>query len=125
MHAGSSSFFDWAAYQELVIATWKDGETDHGRQHTFRVTPRDEKHAITGGVAPFETFDELWHRAPLQSGAIVLATAFSAKDKGGTGRDEPVLVVREFGQGRSANFLLGHGVRGMRNPFFGLLACRP
>ena len=124
VHAGSSSFFDWPAYQELVIATWKDGETEHGPQHTFPVTLVDDEHPITNGVAAFETFDELWHRAPVQSGAIVLATAFSARDKDGTGRDEPVLMVREFGKGRSANFLLGHGVRGMSNPSFGILFAR-
>ncbi len=124
VHAGSSSFFDWEAYQELVITTWIDGETNHGPQHTFGVKLTGEEHAITDGVAAFDTFDELWHRAPLQEGAIVLATAFSAEDKGGTGRDEPLLLVREFGKGRSANFLLGHGVRGMSNPTFGLLFAR-
>jgi len=124
VHAGSSSFYDWDAYQQLVITSWKIGVTDHGPQHTFRVTPTAEEHPITQGVEPFDIFDELWHRAPLQPGARVLATAYSAKEKGGTGRNEPMLLVRDFGQGRSVNILLGHDVRAMKHPSFRLLFAR-
>lgn len=124
VHAGSSSFYDWDAYQELAITSLDHSLTEHRPRHTFRVTPTAGPHAITKGVEPFDTFDELQHRAPLQPGAQVLATAFSPKDEGGTGRDEPVLMTREFGKGRSVNFLLGHGVRGMSHPSFGIILVR-
>ena len=118
VHAGSSSFYDWDDYQKLVITSWKIGETDHGPQHTFRVKPTTVQHPITQGVDPFNIHDELWHRAPVQPGSRVLATAFSAKDKEGTGRDEPMLMVRDFGKGRSVNILLGHDVQAMKNHSF-------
>ena len=124
IHAGSSSFLDWEAYQKLVITTWMEDVTDHGPQHTFHVEFTDNKHPITKDLAPFGIFDELWHKAPVQPGATVLATAFSAKDKGGTDNDEPILMVRDFGKGRSANFLLGHDVKGINYPSFGALFAR-
>lgn len=124
VHAGSSSFYDWDAYQELVITSWKLGETGHGPRHTFSVTPTSEQHPITRGIAPFDTHDELWHRAPLRPGARVLATAFSSKDKGGSGHDEPLLLTREFGKGRSVNLLLGHDARAMEHATFAQLVTR-
>ncbi|MBI5091759.1 MAG: PmoA family protein [Candidatus Hydrogenedentes bacterium] len=124
IHAGSSSFYDWGAYQEMVIAAWKLGETGHGSPHNFRVTPTAETHPITQDLPPFTTFDELWHSVPLAQGAKVLATAYSAKESGGTGRDEPVVMTKEFGQGRSVNILLGHDARAMSAPSFGILVSR-
>jgi type 1 glutamine amidotransferase len=124
VHAGSSSFYDWDDYQDLVITSWKEGQTDHGPQHTFRVTPTADQNPITQGVEPFNIYDELWHRAPLKPGAKILATAFSSKDNEGTGRDEPVLLGRAFGKGRSVNLLLGHEVRAMKHASFGLLFAR-
>lgn len=124
VHAGSSSFYEWPDYQELVITAWKLDETGHGRQHAFRVTPTTVEHPITRGVTPFTIFDELWHRVPVQPGAQILATAYSAKENGGTDQDEPVVMVRKFGEGRSVNILLGHHARAMSHPPFGILLAR-
>lgn len=113
VHAGSSSFYDWPEYQDLVMTYWDHGNTGHGRLHQFEVTC-DTEHPITRGLPRFFTHDELWHQVPVPDEARVLATAFSTKDSGGSGRDEPVLMVRDYGEGRSVNLLLGHDDRAMR-----------
>ena len=46
----------------------------------------------------------------------VLATAFSAKDRGGSGQDEPVAMTTEFGRGRCFNLVLGHNAAAMEKP---------
>lgn len=124
VHAGSSSFYDWREYQELAITSWKIGETGHGKRHSFRVTPTAEKHPITGGMLPFAIFDELWHCVPTPPETQILATAYSSEESGGTGADEPVVMVREFGQGRSVNILLGHDVQAMSHESFAILLSR-
>lgn len=124
VHAGSSSFYDWPEYQELVITAWDLDTTGHGRQHTFTVKPTGDAHPITEGVAPFETFDELWHGVPLPEGAAVLATAYSSTEFGGSGKHEPILMVRGYGEGRCVNFLLGHHVQAMQPQAFATLLRR-
>ena len=73
VHAGSSSFYDWDAYQRLAGASWKLGQTSHGSPHEFTVRSV-ANHPVTRGVAPFRTTDELWVRPGLAPGARVLAT---------------------------------------------------
>lgn len=124
VHAGSSSFYDWPEYQELVITAWDLDTTGHGKQHTFIVKPTGEDHPITEGMEPFETFDELWHGVPLPDDAAVLATAYSSTEFGGSGNDEPILMVRGYGEGRCVNFLLGHHVQAMRPEAFATLLRR-
>ena len=124
VHAGTSSFYDWPEYQELAITSWKLGETGHGKRHRFNVKPIDQTHPITQGVLPFMTHDELWHKAPIQPGATVLATAYSSVDQGGSGDEEEMLVVRPFGDGRAVNLLLGHDATAMETPSFGMLLAR-
>lgn len=124
VHAGSSSFYGWKEYQELGITAWDLEKTGHGKQHTFTVTPSGTDHPITRGMAPFSTFDELWHRVPVPPDAQVLATAWSSPEFGGTGEAEPLVFARAFGQGRSVNVLLGHHVRAMSHPAFAELLTR-
>ncbi|MEA3364067.1 MAG: ThuA domain-containing protein [Candidatus Hydrogenedentes bacterium] len=114
VHAGSSSFYDWPEYQAMVMTYWDHRKTGHGRVHQFEVTC-DTDHPITNGLPRFFTHDELWHEAPVPKEARVLATAFSSKESGGSGKNEPVLMVREYGKGRSVNLLLGHDGRAMRH----------
>jgi type 1 glutamine amidotransferase len=72
----------------------------------------------------FETTDELWHRPGTTGERKVLATAFSAKDKGGSGADEPVVHTSQFGKGRCFNTLLGHDGAAMQNAGFQALLLR-
>jgi type 1 glutamine amidotransferase len=124
VHAGSSSFYDWPEYQELVISSFKVGQTDHGLRHTFPVRIDVDDHPITRGMKAFTTLDELWHNAPVQEGATVLASAFSSEESKGSGKFEPVAMVRPFGRGRSFTLLLGHDVKAMESGGFQALLAR-
>ncbi|MEI6278021.1 MAG: ThuA domain-containing protein [Verrucomicrobiae bacterium] len=117
VHAGGASFADWADYQKIIGGTWGKN-TGHGPAHTFRVIAREPAHPIVRGVAPFETTDELWHRMVVQPDMTVIATAFSALDKRGTGKDEPVAMVTDYGKGHGFNLVLGHNPEAMRSVGF-------
>ncbi len=123
VHAGGASFLDWEDYQKLIGGTWGKN-TGHGAIHEFTVKIADSNHPITQGMAAFKTTDELWHRMATQPNIHVLATAFSAVDKGGSGNDEPMAFVTQFGQGRCFNLVLGHDVRAMESPGFQALLLR-
>lgn len=124
VHAGSSSLYEWKEYQEICTATWKNGQTNHGRIHAFPVRMTKVQHPITKGLAGFETTDELWNRPGIQKGATVLAESFSAKDKSETGNWEPTAIVRDFGKGRCVALLLGHDAKTMQNAGFQVLFAR-
>ena len=113
IHAGSSAFYDWSEYQQIVGGTWKTGQTGHGPAHEFTVKIVNENHPITLGLTNFVTTDELWHRTAIQTNVQILATAYSAPQWEGTGKDEPVAFVTQFGKGRGFNLLLGHNPEAM------------
>ena len=113
VHAGSSSFYDWPEYQQLVGGSWRLGQTGHGPPHEFTVQLVDTNHPVTGGLTNCITTDELWHRTALQTNIEILATACSAPEWQGTGKDEPNAFTTKFGQGRCFNLLLGHDVKAM------------
>jgi type 1 glutamine amidotransferase len=124
VHAGSSSFYDWPEYQQLVGGTWQVGQTGHGPRHEFTVKIVGKNHPITRGLTDFVTTDELWYRTALQPNIEILATAFSAPEWQGTGRDEPVAFTTRFGAGRTFNLLLGHDTSSMDDAGFQQLLCR-
>lgn len=115
VHAGGSSFPEWGEYQDLVGGGWGQ-KTGHGPPHRFTVDIVASDNPITRGMPPFKTTDELWHRMSVRPNKTVLATAFSAADRGGSGKVEPVAFVTEFGKGRSFNLVLGHDVAAMSSP---------
>ena len=98
--------------------------TGHGPIHAFEVKFADSDASDHQGLAPFTTTDELWHRMATQPEKKILATAFSAKDDGGSGQDEPVAMTTEFGRGRCFNLVLGHDVAAMENAGFQTLLVR-
>jgi hypothetical protein len=109
----------WAAYAEMLGATWEPEKIGHGKRHVFQVKWVDRKHPLSRGLE--ETFladDELYHRMDLRANARVLATAFSDAATGGTGRDEPVIWAVPFGQGRVVHITLGHDAKSMSQPGF-------
>jgi len=124
IHAGSSSFYDWPEYQQLAGGAWKIGQTGHGPPHEFAVKIINANHPITSGLTNFVTTDELWHRAALQTNIEILATAFSAPEWKGSGKDEPVAFTTKFGEGRCCNLLLGHDLKAMDSAGFQQLLCR-
>ena len=123
VHAGASSFNDWTEYQRIAGGWWGTN-TGHGPIHSFDVKIIDPEHPITRGVAAFSTTDELWHRMATPPEKRVLATAFSARDKGGSGADEPVAQITQSGQGRGFDLVLGHDARAMASAGFRTLLLR-
>ncbi len=134
-HAADNAFPQWKEFNEIIgLGGWegrnekdgpyvyfKDGKEvrdntpgpggSHGKQHEYVVVVRDKKHPITKGLpaswthAKDELYDKL--RGPAQN-MTILATAFSDKSTGGTGRDEPALMVLSWGKGRIFHTILGH-----------------
>jgi type 1 glutamine amidotransferase len=135
-HAANNAFPDWPEYNRICgLGGWggrdeksgplvfidDEGQVvrdesrgaagHHGPQHAFQVRTRDAEHPIMKGLPALwmHTRDELYDslRGPAE-GIHVLATAYSAPDKQGTGRHEPVLMTIEYGRGRVFHTTLGH-----------------
>ncbi len=151
VHAANNSFPDWPEYNEMIgIGGWggrneksgpyvrfRDGKIvkdtnpgpggGHGANHSFVVELRDAEHPIVKGLpakwmhAPDELYDKL--RGPAEH-LTVLATAYSDKKTGGTGENEPMLLVTDFGKGRVFHTTLGHGTNSMEGLGFQITLLR-
>ncbi|MDP6539575.1 MAG: DUF1080 domain-containing protein [Planctomycetota bacterium] len=110
IHAANNSFPGWVEYEKLVGLMWRKG-TGHGRFHPFDVRITDRDHPITRTLPDLRAHpDELYHKlVPMHSVANhVIGVAHSAKETGGTGADEPMIIVKEYGKGRVFHTPLGH-----------------
>jgi hypothetical protein len=91
------------------------GKAPHPDQ-PFAVTIRNTEHPITKGVPLvwMHSADSLAGdlRGPGKN-MVLLGTAHSDADRGGTGRDEPVLIALSYGKGRVFHTLLGRTPDGM------------
>jgi len=140
VHAADNAFAGWPAFNEMIgVGAWrgrtekagplwyvKDGKVvpdqtpgpagSHGARVPFVVNVRDSSHPITRGLPAvwMHQGDELYARlrGPGKN-MTVLATALSATDNAGSGRDEPTLMVLSHGKGRIFHTTLGHDVNGM------------
>jgi type 1 glutamine amidotransferase/HEAT repeat protein len=134
-HAASIAFPGWPEYNEIIglggwsnrnesfgpYVFWKNRKIErdsepgiagyHPRPFPFPVVNRDTSHPITAGLPEkwMHAEDELYSllRGPAKN-LTVLATARSPFDRGGTGRDEPVLFTVTYGAGRIFHTVLGH-----------------
>lgn len=136
VHAADNSFGDWQAFNDMIgLGGWggrneksgpyvyfdNDGELirdttpggggSHGPQHEFQVVIREPDHPIVRGLpkAWMHTKDELYQqlRGPANN-MTILATAFAAEDKRGTGRHEPMIMTIDYGKGRVYHTPMGH-----------------
>ena len=140
VHAADNAFAGWPAYNQMIgIGGWRHrnesagplwyyqngklvsdphpGEAGHhGRRLPFLVTTRDADHPITRGLPKtwMHQGDELYStlRGPGEN-MTVLATAWSDPANGGTGHDEPQLMVLQYGKGRIFHTTMGHDVNAL------------
>ncbi|HEX5105504.1 MAG TPA: ThuA domain-containing protein [Pirellulaceae bacterium] len=137
VHAANNAFGDWNEYNAMIgLGGWggrneksgpyvylddsgklvrdeaKGGGGHHGPQHPFQVIVRDPDHPVTKGMprAWMHVNDELYDllRGPGDN-MHILATAYADKDKGGSGRHEPMIFTIEYGKGRVFHTPMGHG----------------
>ena len=121
-HYASAAFAkpNWEEFEKAVAGGWRT-QGFHGPAHAFTVKKTGAKHPISEG-AP-ESFDhavdELYSNSMLTPGSEVLATAYSdPKKPRGTGKDEPVIWVNQYGQGRVFENVLGHDTKAMDDPAY-------
>ncbi len=110
IHAANNAFPGWIEYEQIVADLWRDG-TGHGAYHRFDVKMSDRDHPITRGLPDLKQHpDELYHKLVHTPGVStrVLATAFADPKTGGTGNDEPMVIVLNHGAGRVFHTPLGH-----------------
>ncbi|MCG8652066.1 MAG: ThuA domain-containing protein [Pirellulales bacterium] len=147
VHAADNSFPKWKAYNRMIglggwggrsekdgpYIRWKEDQKkftrdmspgrggSHGRRVPFMVVVRDGDHPITRGLPGswMQTEDELYAmlRGPAEN-MHVLATGFSAKNTGGSGEHEPLLMTIQFGSGRVFHTTLGHDKKAMSGVAF-------
>ena len=136
VHAADNAFPEWPEFNKMIgLGGWgnrseKDGPYiyydeagklvkddspgvggSHGKFHAFKIITRNKKHPITRGLPEvwMHNKDELYDRlrGPAEN-MEVLATAYSAKDQSGTGRNEPIMMVIRYGKGKIFHTTLGH-----------------
>ncbi|MBN2291226.1 MAG: ThuA domain-containing protein [Pirellulales bacterium] len=144
-HAANNAFPKWKEYNEMIglggwggrnekdgpYIRWRDGKVvrdmtpgpggSHGPQHEFVIEVRDAEHPITKGLPPkfMHSADELYNRlrGPAKN-LTVLATAYSPKEKSGTGENEPILMTIKYGKGRVFHTAFGHGAKHLKSVAF-------
>jgi type 1 glutamine amidotransferase len=93
----------------------------HGPQSEFLITMRDKEHPITKGVPDFwmHTKDECYSmlRGPAEN-MTILATAADTPALKEAGRNEPMLMVIDYGKGRVFHTTLGHDTEALQGVGF-------
>jgi type 1 glutamine amidotransferase len=134
VHAANNAFSGWKQYNDMIGLGWRGnsfgervyyddegkpvrqpaGEgpgAGHGPQHDFTIIVRDAEHPVTKGMPQvwMHAKDELYQgqRGPAQNMKI-LATAFAASDKRGTGVHEPMIWWIPYGKGKVFTTVMGH-----------------
>jgi hypothetical protein len=114
-HGLHPTFRDWEEAEKMIGLLWRQ-TASHGDYNTHRVTIEPVDHPITRDVRDFDTSDELFCALENVWGVpmTVLASAYSDASRisrwghPGTGNNEPVLTIGEYGKVRTLNFILGH-----------------
>lgn len=114
-HGLHPCFKDHHEIEKMVGFMWREKAT-HGDFNYWDVSMTEEEHPITKGIKSFITKDELFCllENPFETPQKILVTAYSDEkvqsrwSHEGTGREEPVLTIGNYGKGRTVNFILGH-----------------
>ena len=140
VHAANNAFGGWKEYNQMIGMGWRDAKfgkrlkfddegkelvvdagKDDGSGHRytgpFTVKVRDAEHPVTKGMPKewLHVRDELYDnmRGPIEN-VKVLATAYSDKEKKGTGAHEPMIWTVAYGKGRVFHTPMGHDASAMR-----------
>jgi hypothetical protein len=144
VHGSDNAFPGWEAFNQMIgVGGWRGRNQDsgplwyyqdgrlvsddspgragsHGRRIPFRMDRR-EAHPITAGLPDswMHQGDELYAtlRGP-GTNMTVIATAFSDPANAGTGKDEPMLMVLAYEQGRIFHTALGHDISALSSVDF-------
>jgi type 1 glutamine amidotransferase len=129
-HFASSAFVggdEWSKeYEKIVAGGWRK-QGYHGKRHEFEVSMTKEEHPITKDMPKFaHSNDELYQNSLIPEGSTVLATAWSdkKKDPKNTDKNEPVVWVAKYGEGRVCENSMGHDVAAMQDLGFQTLLVR-
>ena len=144
-HAADNAFPDWPAYNAMIgLGGWggrseKSGAYIHFKAGDFvqesqarpkrpsrqaaRVPGRDPQYGSPHHQGPAAHLDAHQGRAlrqPARPGGNmhVLATAMSDQEQGGSGENEPMLMVINYGAGRVFHTVLGHAEEAMSDVGF-------
>lgn len=134
-HAADNAFAAWPEYNKICAlggwegrdenagpyVYWQDGKLikdssagvggSHGQPHAYVLNARNSTHPVMKGLpkkwrhATDELYDRM--RGPGQI-ADLLYTAYSDKETGGSGREEPLVFTVDYGQARIFHLMLGH-----------------
>ena len=141
-HAADNAFVNWPEYNKICAlggwenrdekagpyVYWSDGKLikdssagvggSHGKQHEYVLNARNHEHPIMKGLpnkwkhAQDELYDRM--RGPGNIKAC-LYTAYSDKETGGSGREEPLIFTVDYGNARIFHTMLGHAGETVEN----------
>lgn len=134
-HAADNAFAGWPAYNEIcALGGWENRDEkagpyvywqgdglvkdntpgvggSHGKQHEYELHARNQTHPIMQGLPATwkhgkdELYDRMRGPGNIQD---CLFTAYSSKEMGGSGREEPLIFTVNYGKARIFHTMLGH-----------------
>jgi len=137
-HAADNAFANWPEFNKIIALGgwenrnenagpyiyWEDGKIkkdtspgvggSHGKQHQYVLNLRDQQHPVIQGLPAQwkHAADELYDRMRGPGNVKdLLYTAFSEKDTGGSGREEPLIFTVDYGKARIFHTMIGHAGR--------------
>jgi type 1 glutamine amidotransferase len=120
----------WEEWKRLAGAFWVDQngvKTGHHARFTFKLKWTDPEHPILKGLdEDYYATDEFYANFGYAPGVKVnvIAAAYDDPKQGGTGKEEPVLMTLQYGQGRVFHTILGHDLTALVEPAFAVTFVR-
>jgi len=111
-HLASASFPKWDEFGKLCGRKWVMGTSGHGPRSDFTAKIADKEHPITKGMTDFTTNDELYSKLQGSEDIHVLVQADSDWSK----KTEPLVFVKNYGQGRVVHNAFGHDGKALKTP---------
>jgi len=111
-HLATASFPKWEEFGKLCGRKWVMGTSGHGPRSVFESKIVDKEHPITKGLSNFTTDDELYAKLQGNEDIHVLVTADSEWSK----KTEPLIFVKNYGQGRVVHNAYGHDGKALKTP---------